>query len=147
MLTADKVKDAVYSLLRGEFAGVEIHLDLLPANFTRPAIFLEMYDISTRDINRNTIEEASKTAINCLANLDKYGNTADNDLSLMSARVRKLFRDGVIYVEDRAVRCAIIAKKDGDLVRLELTATYWEERQERKQLPPMQEIKISRKEG
>lgn len=142
MITAEQVKAAVYTLLREKFPSSDIYLDMLPAGFARPSFFLEQMDITVRDVNCNTIEEVSKLAVYCFVSLDDYGNSPENDLSLTCDAVRGLFRHGVIYVEDRAVRCTVLSKKDADMVRVELTATYWEQRSEPETLPLMGGVEI-----
>lgn len=142
MLTAELVKAAVYTLLREKFPESEIYLDMLPASFMRPSFFLEQMDITARDVNFNTTEEVSKLAVYCFVSLDDYGNSLENDLSLVGDAVRGLFRWGVIYAEDRAVRCAVLSKKDADMVRVEITATYWEQRSEPEAFPTMGSVEI-----
>lgn len=142
MMTAELVKTSIYSLLREEFPESELYLDMLPAGFERPSFFLEQMDITAKDINCNTLEEVSKLVVYCFVSLDDYGNSPENALSLTGDRVCGLFRSGVIYAEDRTVRCTVLSKKDADMVRVEITATYWEQRCELEQYPAMASVEI-----
>lgn len=146
MLTPDTVKHTVYGLLAAGFKGVTLYSDVMPANFERPAIYLELAQAERRNINCFVVEDTVRLTITYLVNLDEYGNSDENDLAVAGEKLQQLVRMGYIQVEDRAVGCTATLKKDVDRVRLELIIVYREDRADPETFPVIQDIWIKNKE-
>ena len=144
MISKKDVMDAVFCLLRGAFPDDDIHADLCPAGFDRPAFLIETPRMERSPVNCNTVEERLDLTITCFVQVDDWHRSAAEDLAARQDAALELFRDGVILTGGRAVRCdASSGGMDFDRAWVDLTVRYWETRRAPEPSPAIGEIEIN----
>lgn len=142
MLTKSALMGAVAAALAAEWPNADVHVNLAPADFTRPAFLLEAPRVSRRDVNAGLIEETCYLTVTCFEVVDDYGQSDTDALAALQERVLALFRRGILTVEDRAVR--LLASEGGmdfDRAWVDLQCAYREARDPHPvPLPLMREI-------
>ncbi len=141
MINKTAVVNAVAAALHGKWLDMDIHQNLCPVEFERPAFLIETPRVIRRDAALNLIEETIYFTITCFGTTDDYENSDVGELAQMQAEVIELFREGFIPVADRAVKIEVSeGGMDFDRSWVDLQAHYFEQRKETTALPPMQHI-------
>ena len=141
MINKTAVVNAVAAALHGKWPVMDIHQNLCPVDFERPAFLIETPRVTLRDAARNLLEETIYLTVTCFGSTDDYDNSDVGELSQMQTEVIELFREGFIPVADRAVKIAVSeGGMDFDRSWVDLQAHYFEQRKETTALPPMREV-------
>lgn len=141
MINKTAVVNSVAAALHGKWPDMDIHQNLCPVEFERPAFLIETPRVIRKDATIDLIEETIYLTITCFGTTDDYENSDVGELAQMQTEVIELFREGFVPVADRSVKIAVSeGGMDFDRSWVDLQAHYFEQRKETTALPPMQHI-------
>lgn len=141
MLTMATVADAVCAALQEQWPERNIHRNVCPTDFDRPALLVEMSIQGRRVMNKTLYEETGMVVVTCFGKTDAYGVAAADVLAEEAEALRTLFSAGYLSVAGRAVRFSL--KKttcEADRCRTVFDCAFVETTATEEHLPLMQEI-------
>ena len=141
MLTMAAVADAVCAALHEQWPERNIHRNVCPADFDRPALLVGMSIQGRRVMNRALYEETGTVTVTCFSVMDANGTADASVLAEEAEALRTHFSAGYLSVAGRAVRLSLKETTcEADRCRTVFNCAFVETSDTEDHLPLMKEI-------
>ncbi len=130
MITSEQIINAVNVLMVDAIEAIkQVHINVMPEDFERPALFIENPRYTREDVNFSTVRVTTLLALTYFGAIDEHAISDTAELRAAQDAMMAVFDKRYVLVGDRALKCgATIGSTGFDMTAVDVTFTFNDER-------------------